>query len=296
MENSAFHEIKLHGSADFPYTVYNVGIPRFIRSFPLHWHDAAEIIYVTDGRGSITVDFKHYTVSSGDIIIIMPQSVHSIEQLDNNAMEYYNILFEFSLLYNSTDDVRFKKFFKPLLDNAIQPPVHVPKSDPFRNILFPHIEYLTENRKSRYSGDELMVVSHLLEIMSAIIKHSAPTSEAEISVKNSYDKVKKVLIKIQTDFDKEITVKEAAEICMYSPSYFMRIFKELTGSSFTQYLLDYRLNAAAKHLSTGDRQITDIAYDCGFNNLSYFTRAFVRKFGKTPTEYKKTDNRPTVNP
>lgn len=287
MDNSAFHEIKLHGSADFPYTVYNVGIPRFIRSFPLHWHDAAEIIYVTDGVGSVCVNSKRYTVSRGDIILVMPQSLHAIEQFGSNAMEYFNILFDFSLLYHSTDDVCYKKYFKPLLTGEINPPVHILPETLLYGELISHVKYLTDNRQKRYSGDELMVVSHLLALMNSVISHSDKTSEADLLLKSNYDKIKRVLIKIQTDYGNEITVKDAADICMYSPSYFMRIFKELTGTSFTQYLVDYRLDMAAR-LLVSDRQITDVAVDCGFNNLSYFTRAFSRKFDMTPSEYKKT--------
>lgn len=285
---SAFHEIKRHGSADFPYTVYNVGIPRFIRFFPLHWHDAAEIIYVTDGIGVISVNSKRYTVSRGDIVFVMPQSVHSIEQYENMAMEYFNILFDFSLLYRSADDIIYKKFFKPLLSGEIQPPIYIPHGEPLHGELIPHVKFLTDNRGERYTGGELMVVSRLLALMNTVINRSEPTSEAELVIKNSYDKIKKVLIKIQTDYGNDIPIKAAADVCNYSPSYFMRIFKELTGTSFTQYLVDYRLDAAARQLVSTDRQITEIAVDCGFNNLSYFTRAFGKKFGLTPSEYKKS--------
>lgn len=67
----------------------------------------------------------------------------------------------------------------------------------------------------------------------------------------------------------------------------MKIFKSMTGQSFTEYLIDFRLNAAASALSLTTDRIIDIAFSCGFENLSYFSRAFLGKFGVTPSEYRK---------
>ena len=56
------------------------------------------------------------------------------------------------------------------------------------------------------------------------------------------------------------------------------------GASFTVRLTEWRLRKAADMLAhTGDRRISDIAFDCGFNDLSYFNRCFRRRFGLTPS-------------
>lgn len=72
----------------------------------------------------------------------------------------------------------------------------------------------------------------------------------------------------------------------YSASYFSKMFHELTGSSFTQYLKDYRLEIAADKLITTDKTITEISQETGFCNLPYFSRSFQHKFGVTPNEYR----------
>ena len=66
------------------------------------------------------------------------------------------------------------------------------------------------------------------------------------------------------------------------------MFRQLTGSSFTQYLKNYRLEMAAKLISEGKVRISDAAVSCGFNNLSYFTRSFVEKYGMTPREFRSS--------
>lgn len=88
--------------------------------------------------------------------------------------------------------------------------------------------------------------------------------------------------------EKKITIEEAATLCCFSKSHFMKLFKELTGMSFTAYLVNYRLELSAKQLIETDQKIIDIATNCGFNNHSYFTRCFLKKYGLTPAKYRQT--------
>jgi AraC-like DNA-binding protein len=67
----------------------------------------------------------------------------------------------------------------------------------------------------------------------------------------------------------------------------MRYFKETMGTSFVDYLRDYRLTIASRLLTTSDSSILDIAAESGFENLSYFNRAFKAHFGMTPRDYRK---------
>ena len=66
----------------------------------------------------------------------------------------------------------------------------------------------------------------------------------------------------------------------------MKLFKDLTGMSFTAYLVNYRLEIAAKQLKETSLNIIDISTNCGFNNHSYFTRAFKKKYGMSPLKYR----------
>ena len=66
----------------------------------------------------------------------------------------------------------------------------------------------------------------------------------------------------------------------------MKLFKEFTGMSFNAYLVNYRLDLAAKQLSETNFRVIDIAENCGFHNQSYFTRAFQKKYRKTPLAYR----------
>ena len=84
----------------------------------------------------------------------------------------------------------------------------------------------------------------------------------------------------------KITVAEVADRIDFSESHFMRYFRENMGTSFVDYLRDYRLTMAARLLLVSDETVLSIAEEVGFENLSYFNRAFKKKYGVTPREYR----------
>lgn len=279
-------EAKTHGQLSFPYTVYKGNIPAFFPSYPLHWHDEMELIYISGGQGMITIQSHSYLVKTDDMIIVPPQMIHSIEQYADSQMAYFNILFQFSLLHYSVNDACYEKYFKPLYCHTRLPSLYLNVETELNRLMRPHIMYLIENRKKCDAGDELMVKSNLFAIMHYINQYSTPASGAELSLKNNYDKLKNLLVYIQSNYNRSITVRDAAAICGFSPSHFMKLFKELTGKSFSQYVIDYRLEIAARQLIETTDKIIDLAENVGFHNVSYFTRAFHSKYGETPSAYR----------
>lgn len=284
---NGIHETKLHGKRTFPYTVYRGVMPEYLRTFPLHWHDEMELIPVTGGQGIITVQQQRLTVRAGDLLLIPPQVVHSMEQLGDHEMEYYNILFRFSLLENSQQDSCYEKYLKPLYDGTRTVPVLIPAEDPLSQLLMPHVADLIRHRKEYREDSELLIKSHLFAIMHHLSRCSVPVSSAQHAIQSTYDKLKQALMHIQTNYNQEISVEQAASLCGFSASHFMKLFRQLTGSSFTQYLKQFRLEQAAGQLLRTEEKISTIAHQTGFQNLSYFTRAFTAQYGCSPAAYRR---------
>ena len=286
MNNPLLHETKIHGTADFPYIVYHGKIPDFIHSYPLHWHEEAELIYVTSGSIKITVWTNTYHAKEGDIVILMPHVIHSIEQIDSIDAEYFNIVFHFSLLEKSEENVCYDKYLKPFITYEKSVNCYEPKGSHLNTCLTPLLLSLIENRRESYTTCEYLVKSNLFLIMHYLNQNCIQTDHNEMLLQTSYHKIKTALYHVQNSYAKNITVKEAATLCGFSESHFMKLFKELTGMSFTAYLVNYRLELSAKQLLETDQKIIDIATNCGFNNHSYFTRAFQKKYGITPAKYR----------
>lgn len=288
MNNTLLHETKIHGTVDFPYIVYHGKIPDFIHSYPLHWHEEAEIIYVTSGSIKITVWTNTYHAKEGDIVILMPHVIHSIEQIDSIDAEYFNIVFHFSLLEKSEENVCYDKYLKPFITYEKSVNCYEPKGSHLNTCLTPLLLSLIENRRESYTTYEYLVKSNLFLIMHYLNQNCIQTDHNEMLLQTSYHKIKTALYHVQNSYAKNITVKEAATLCGFSESHFMKLFKELTGISFTAYLVNYRLELSAKQLLETDQKIIDIAANCGFNNHSYFTRSFLKKYGITPAKYRQT--------
>ena len=87
LEYENTQEIKSHGLADFPFNIYLCSIPLDFPLVPAHWHNDMEIIYIKKGQGRITVDLVPIVVNSGDIIVVPPGQLHSIEQFEDQSME-----------------------------------------------------------------------------------------------------------------------------------------------------------------------------------------------------------------
>ena len=98
LEYENYQEKISHGNPLFPYITYLCSIPLDFSYVPIHWHDEMEIIYIKKGHGIITVDFTQYQVSAGTLALIIPGQLHSIEQYENESMEYENIIFHPQIL------------------------------------------------------------------------------------------------------------------------------------------------------------------------------------------------------
>ena len=285
MEHTPVHETKTHGTAAFPYTVYHGRIPEFIPSFPLHWHDEFELIYCVRGRILVTVWGRTYSLGAKDLVVILPRGVHSIDRFSQETGEYFNIMFHPSLFTGPEGDSCYVKYVLPFLNGERTVEYFHPAGSCLNQAVTPGITSLLKHRRSSYSTHELLVKSCLFLILHCLNQHSTAAEGSGFSPL-SYGRLKNALYYVQHSYDQDISVQTAAEKCGFSKSHFMKLFREFTGMSFNAYLINYRLELAARQLSETKLKVIDISENCGFHNHSYFTRAFRKKYGKAPLEYR----------
>ena len=103
----------------------------------------------------------------------------------------------------------------------------------------------------------------------------------------SFDKIKFILKYVEQHYAEKITIEQIADETGFSSSHFMKFFKQTMGISFTSYLNEYRLTMASRRLLTSDTPVITIASEIGIDNVSYFNRIFKRRFGVTPSVYRK---------
>lgn len=287
MDYSPLQETKIHGTVAFPYSVYRARIPEWIRSFPLHWHDDFELIYCVEGQIQVTLWRQAHTLCAQDLIVVLPHAVHSIEQHGSEGGEYFNIMFNPALFRGAEEDPCYEKYVLPFLRGERTMDCFYPAGSSFNQAVTSSVRALYTHRKESYSTHELLVKSSLFLLLHHMNQHSTAATSDDRSQQLSYSRLKNALYYVQKFYDHDICIQEAAAQCGFSESHFMKLFREFTGMSFNAYLVNYRLELAAKQLSETDFKVIDIAENCGFHNHSYFTRAFQKKYQKTPLMYRR---------
>ncbi len=291
-EYENYHEIKEHYSNSFSYNTYPCSIPYDFSSVPLHWHNEMELIYVKKGTAVITIDMNDYTLKSGSIAIILPGHLHGIQKATYCcSLEYENIIFDLKMLYPKHGDNLTKEFFNNLVNSSCKCPCCITSDTPYYNTILSCLDEADNICSEFHNGYNLAIRSCLYKFfytLNNIINQNVLLSHHTYKKTQSdyIDRIKLITKYIEQHYNEDISIKKMADICGISQSHFMKFFKEHIGTSFIDYLNDYRLITASRLLSS-DSSITQIAVLCGFNNISYFNRLFKKKYNMSPRQFKK---------
>lgn len=104
--------------------------------------------------------------------------------------------------------------------------------------------------------------------------------------KKEQERIREIYALIDERYQNKITVDEVAALCNLTKSAFCRYFKKATGNTFISFLNQYRISQAKRLLLIG-KNISETCYECGFESLSYFNRAFKKVTGENPSAFKK---------
>ena len=101
------------------------------------------------------------------------------------------------------------------------------------------------------------------------------------------DIVKKAQLYIEENYTKDIVLDEVSKELQISPYYFSKLFKKRTGSNFIEYVTNVRIEKAKELLTGSNKNIKEISMEVGYSDANYFSRAFKKNVGISPTEYKE---------
>ncbi|HEX7410720.1 MAG TPA: AraC family transcriptional regulator [Bacteroidales bacterium] len=254
-----------------------------------HHHDFVEIVFVTKGKGIQVISNHEYEVSEGDIFILQGFQNHYFK--DASKAEIINVMFDpvkspglispeikmidgYSALFILEPRYRNRMHFKNMLHlNSVD----LAKSEYVLNGMLHEITH-------KELGYELFLKNKLEEI---IIFLSRKYSQISIPKARSLVRIGKAFDFIEHNFQHNIYIHELAELGFMSVRNFQRIFKEATGLSPNDYLLELRIQHASKLLTETDSAIYDVSGQVGITDWFYFSRAFKRKFGVSPLKYRK---------
>ncbi|MDO5418108.1 MAG: AraC family transcriptional regulator [Lachnospiraceae bacterium] len=284
-------EQKQHGDSRFPYNIYPCSIPLDFHMVPVHWHEEMELISIKKGQGQVTLDLKPFSVEEGDLVVVFPGRLHSISRKPGHSMEYENIIFRLDMLMPALPDACSAEFLMPLLSEDGPEPYVCRAGCREYEAVQQQVQRLDRISGERPYGYELAVKGIFCELLFQILGEKRwkqePSRRPDAGQRRLQGKVKLVLKEVENRYGEDLSIGEMADLCGYSSSHFMKFFKQWMGTSFVDYLNEYRLIMAARLLLCGEKNVTEIAQETGFGQTSYFNRLFKRKHGMTPGEYRK---------
>lgn len=147
---------------------------------------------------------------------------------------------------------------------------------------------LSEIVKIPYGTQKTILLLEILETMVNSDEFECISSAGYTNNYNSADnnKIERVFKHVFDNFSMEILLGDVSEMSNMSKHAFCRYFKKRTQKTFIQFVNEVRISEACKMITENKLQITNIAYECGFNSLSNFNKIFKSVKGLTPTEFK----------
>lgn len=275
-----YNERKLHGTASFPAELYYVDSTHPQYEMPAHWHKEFEIIKIHSGRFTAYLNQKKYILNSGDILIIEGGVLHRGEP---ESCIYECFVFNMNMLKRQKNDVA-DKYITPLLSGKVVVKNPILSSDcEFTDT----VDSLLRTMSEKPDFYDLKIYSLLYLLVFQLYSNGYTVSSNAKNSDNRTLTVISLLNWIDDNFTDEITLKKISETFEYSEKYICRIFKEYTSCTLTKYINELRIEKACHEIISNQLSITQIAYDCGFNDLSYFCKIFKYFKNLTPIEYKK---------
>ncbi len=248
-----------------------------------HRHDCYEMMFVTAGCGSCTINGRVYPMIPGDFYVMTPADRHAYAI--DGTLRHYNILFSPELFTPEERAVlsEFPRFSAWLTGDE------GPKKYSFDAFaagkLKELLEPLAEELRLRAPGFRAAARGWFLNFLVAVLRNLERTRPLPGSVHDTA--LSRVINELRRDVTRKPSIRTLAARACVSPTYLGELFHKETGMSITDYWGRVRIDRARIELEKPDRTISEIAQDLGFCDSGHFSRLFRRYTGMTPREYRR---------
>lgn len=236
---------------------------------PLHWHNYFEIEIILSGRGKYIINDIEYDISSNKVFFLNPTDFHYLDV--DEVTELINISFNSDILDDKDTAI---------LVSDKNRRAYVFEHEDYKRLLYAANILLYEYEISGDCQKQLLqyVVKSLLR-MNVICQEDAVKYEHNSGIK-------KAIAYIEMHFTEKITLNAVATAAGYHPTYFSKLFVNITGETYISMLTRLRLGHAKSMLANGF-SVSDACFQSGFCSLSNFLEVFKKNCKVAPSEYRK---------
>ena len=243
------------------------------------FHEAIEIKYVYEGAIMQMINSEVIIAREGTITVVNPYELHTNMETDRYGGRYFLIMVDLDFfVFNNPTGLDLRE----LLLTKGQYFCHVIRDDPRMGQIIGEVVRELEERKEHYRS----MVYHLMsEFFTLLLRNALCTEGSRLLSKEGLKRahlLAPALSKIFKEYDRRLSIDELAELCNVSKYYFCRLFKEEMGMTAVEYITKHRISLAEALLREGKKSIEEIAYLCGFEDISYFYRCYKKVKGVSP--------------
>lgn len=290
MQEIILKESKEHGDISFPFAYYHVtsSHPRYVME--THWHEEYEICRVLEGELKVTIDGQTYmgkgSNGTGDIFIFNSGSVHSAEPIN---CVYECMVFDLHFLLRERS--LSNSFIYSILYNQRQFKPHIPfvpqdlEGPESLNRTLGQLFTVLQEQTIGYELKTFGLMYYLLGIFEHRDLFVLPNDTGQAV--NRIMKMRMALSYIHRNYKNTICLNELSELLELRPQSVVKLFKDIINKKPMEYINSYRVQCAMEMLKDQTQTVTNVAYECGFTDVSYFTKVFKKFTNKTPREYLK---------
>lgn len=257
-------------------------------TYPIHNHSVYELNFVENAKGvrRIVGDSQEVIGDYDLCLITSPDLEHVWEQNECHSDDIREITVQFD--FSMSDETLFGRNPYASITRMMQE-AKKGLSFSLQAIMkvYGMLDTLSSVKDGFYAVQQFLTILYELSRCENA-RTLASSSYAKVTVEDDSRRILKVKNFISKNYMDELRLPELASLAGMSSSAFSRFFKLHTGRNISEYIIDLRLGYAARMLVDTAKSISEIGFDCGFNNLSNFNRIFKKKKGCSPSEFRES--------
>jgi len=257
-ENSCFFERKIHKD---PMTMPH-----------MHYHETHELYFLEKGRTKYFIGNEIFMLEPGDMVFIPKFVFHQTDNGQNTNVERLRFAFD--------DDFAGGEYRKYINELKRKRFIRIPSEnlDELKSI----ISRLENEATKKQNGFEEMQKLCFMQILILISRYCT-TNNTQLSESQQF--AQSIATYISENCGQDMRLENIAKKYAISRGYLCRLFKSAMGITISEYVTISRISLAEKLLATTDKNITEIAAQCGFNDSNYFSSVFKKYKGINPKKY-----------
>jgi len=252
----------------------------------IHFTSELVLYYVLSGEGCIQYDNRTVYLHAGDFLFFSRHTLFSITDLDNiQLLEIRFLPSFFQALCPENASITFRNFY--ITENTQEQ----------RSIeIYQEIARLLLQGIFNEQAEPLEIVTSMCSLLLTLKRHFYQSSSAQTGYADYVqERIRTTLEYIEKNYTRKVPLQEISQVLGLNPQYFSAFFSQYFHRSFIDYLNEHRINNSLSELCCGEKNITQIAFDHGFQTYKSYSNAFQKLFHMSPSAYRNA-HQITIHP